>query len=799
MKPKKPFPVLLFGNLKTLLLSMLIASALGFWILPAYAGGGGENLLLVVNPNDEPSLRIANAYIAARHIPANNVLYLVPPSAGGGGTYEIAITEAEFDAYYLTPIYNAIAARGLINQIDYIGTLGQPHTVNGYSITNCLAQLTQFHNGLSVAGIVYRPSELLQHPSFPSTNFTYTFGSNSAIHHTQALPNLSGTAPTPTVQWYMAGMIGYAGQYGLQTDQVIQSLQRSVAADGTKPQGTIYFEDSGDSARVTTSRKPYWAGVESYMTAYGIPWIQESSSLPVNRQDVMGAQIGVPGFIAPQGSKYLPGSWADNLTSWGGIYAGDPGPNETTTSMLIQAGCAATAGTVAEPNGVQERFPLCDLFVFHHEGSTLGEAFYKSVYMPDLILFHGDLLSQAFADIPQVNFTSSPANGSSVNGTISVSATASLINPGVATGIGSFTLFVDGTSSGLTSSGSSSVTFNLNTTTLTDGVHELRVVAYNNSQAASEGYAILNVAVNNHGESVAIAGTNSYQINWNQTVPLSISAVQGSGPAITGIQLQSNGRVVGSINGSSGVINLSGSQLAFYGNPITPVALLSNSSQVVGPTITINKTTRALVGTRPTPFSNQNPGFDYFYYAGAAGNTLATTNFSGSATMVGHAYEAAINYGYGSAVNLPTPLLGGSGAGLAIAIKGSFTVTTPGEYQFCGALSDWTSVGILVDGVSIRSFDRWNGSSFVAQPASYPSFDSGGSAYLLPGEHTVTFQLVQATAPSGSLSALFYYDTLRVGVPYNISGAGGFLHPGVSLANFATAPTFYTTQKTNGH
>jgi hypothetical protein len=46
---------------------------------PVYAGGGGENMLLIVNPNDETSLRIANAYVQARHIPVNNILYIAPP------------------------------------------------------------------------------------------------------------------------------------------------------------------------------------------------------------------------------------------------------------------------------------------------------------------------------------------------------------------------------------------------------------------------------------------------------------------------------------------------------------------------------------------------------------------------------------------------------------------------------------------------------------------------------------------------------------------------------------------------
>ena len=788
-------PSLLCRSLKKIVLFVLILISGGFWGA-AKAGGGGENLLLVVNPNEEWALRIANAYIAARHIPANNVLYIVPPSSGGGGATQMVINEAALDSVYINPIYNAIAARGLINQIDYIGVIGQPHVVFNLAFTDCLAQLTQLHNGMTAASIISRPSELLQDPTFFNThNFDYSYGTNAAIHHSQALPNLSGTSPTPTVQWYMAGMIGYAGQHGLQADQVIQSLQRSVAGDGAKPQGTFYFENSGDAARSGT-RKYYWASVEGYMTAHGIPWIEEASALPVNRPDVMGVQIGVAGFFAPQGSNYLPGSWADNLTSYGGIYYSDAGPNETTTSMLIQAGCAASGGTILEPLAVQERFPLCDIFVFQHEGSTLGEAFYKSLKQPDLNMFHGDLLSQPFADIPLVSFTSAPSDGAIVNGIIQVSATASLNNPSIATGIASFTLFVDGTNSGLTSSGNSSATFNLNTTTLSDGCHELRAVAYNNSQAASEGYAILNVAVNNHGQSVGIAGTNSYNINWNQTLPLSVSAIQGSGPTITGIQLQSNGRVLGSISGTGGIITVNATQLAFRGNPITPVALLSNGGQILGPTIMVNQMTRPFYGTKITPFSNQNPGFDFYYYPGAAGNTLATTNFTGTPAMVGHGLGAVMN----SSLNLPTPLLGGSGVGLAISMNASFTVTTAGEYLFCPRLSDWTSVGILIDGVLLRSFDRWNGSSYLglSMGYSFDTYDDGVSAYLLPGEHTVTIQLAQATLPNSGLLAKLFYSSPRVGVPFTYARTGDY-QPGVIIGAIPAAPTFYTIQKTNGH
>ena len=797
MHPQEPRYYFLSHRLKKFCLLLLLMVGIG---IPAYAGGGGENLLLVVNPNDEPSLRIANAYIALRHIPANNVLYLVPPLAPGGGATALMINESQFTSSYVNPIYNAIASRGLINQIDYIGLLGQSHIVstgNSHALTDCLSQLTQMHNGMHVSDIFGRDSELFQGPEiFDTYTFNYTQGSNFAIHHSQVWPNLSGTSPTPMLQWYMGGMIAYTGQFGMPPEQVIRNLQRTVTADGTKPKGTIYFEDNNSDPY--RSRKLYWPAVEDYMTAHGIPWVQEIGTLPVSHQDVMGAQIGVVGYVVPQGAKYLPGSWAENLTSWSGMYYTDPGPLENPNGKLIQAGCAATGGTVMEPGANPRRFSMPEFYVFQHDGSTLGEAFYKTLMSPDLNLFHGDLLSQAFADIPQVIFTSAPGDGSTVNGLLSLSASASLTNPITATGIASLSLFVDGLNTGMSVSGSAG-TFNLDTTTLTDGVHEFRVVAYNNSQAASEGCAILNAAVNNLGQSVGIAGTNSYTIAWNQSLPLSVNTNQGTGPAITGIQLQCNGRVLGSIAGTSGTISLSGTQLACHGNPITPVALLSNGKQVQGTSITVNCHPKLFQGTAQTPVINRNPGFDYYYYPGAAGNTLAKTDFTGTASSVGHSNFASINH-YNWDANLPTSLSGTNSAGYAVAIKGSFTVTTPGEYSFFGLLTGWTSAGILVDGVLVRSYDTWNGSSFVvlAGGVSPHPFDTGATVYLSQGEHTVTFQLVEKTPLSGT-SAIFYFSTERPGVPNTFVKTGQPYDPGNGVSNFAGAPMFYTVQKTNAH
>jgi hypothetical protein len=136
-----------------LLLTSVIA-ALG--VGRAMAGSGGENMLLVVNPSDPASLQIANAYAAFRDIPAKNIVYITPPSdyQNNGAS----ISQAEVMADYLTPIAAAISARGLTNQINYIGTIGQPvsYTINAdpglsatvaNSMSYALSLLTPLTNG----------------------------------------------------------------------------------------------------------------------------------------------------------------------------------------------------------------------------------------------------------------------------------------------------------------------------------------------------------------------------------------------------------------------------------------------------------------------------------------------------------------------------------------------------------------------------------------------------------------------------------------------------------------------------
>jgi hypothetical protein len=224
----------------------------------AVAGGGGENMLLVVNPNDSASLQIANAYAVLRDVPTNNILFLAPPPNYHNDGQPIS--QADAANYYLTPIANAIASRGLASQIDYIGTIGQatcysitsqistPCT-NANSLNYALELLTPLTNGsgLTLQNATYQyatgpTSALYQDPS------SLPVGGNSAIHHA-AVYNVTYPVATNTIStsYYMSGAIGYTGTNGNTVGEVIASLQSAVVGDGSHSGGTIYFENTGDT------------------------------------------------------------------------------------------------------------------------------------------------------------------------------------------------------------------------------------------------------------------------------------------------------------------------------------------------------------------------------------------------------------------------------------------------------------------------------------------------------------------------------------------------------------------------
>ena len=158
------------------------------------------------------------------------------------------------DSVYVDPISEAIEERGLDGQIDFIGLLGQSEryqlaeeSQDRQSLSYGLLQLSQFANGVEAASLDQTPTGIAIE------------GGNEALRSSTIYENVRFSDGTfGESQYYVSGLIGYTGQFGITADQVIQSLSSSVAADGTNPQGTIYFEENDNirSCLLYTSPSP---------------------------------------------------------------------------------------------------------------------------------------------------------------------------------------------------------------------------------------------------------------------------------------------------------------------------------------------------------------------------------------------------------------------------------------------------------------------------------------------------------------------------------------------------------------
>jgi tetratricopeptide (TPR) repeat protein len=87
------------------------------WPTPGLmAGGGPENVAVVVNSDSFASLAVANAFVAARQVPASNLVHL---ALGDLTDFEI-VDVATFRERILRPAFETLETRGLAAQIDYL-------------------------------------------------------------------------------------------------------------------------------------------------------------------------------------------------------------------------------------------------------------------------------------------------------------------------------------------------------------------------------------------------------------------------------------------------------------------------------------------------------------------------------------------------------------------------------------------------------------------------------------------------------------------------------------------------------
>ena len=242
---------------------------------------------------------------------------------------------------------------------------------------------------------------------------------------------------------------------------------------------------------------------------------------------------------------FAPGAFADHLTSFAGHFGT---ASQTKMSRWIAKGAVGSSGTVEEPCNYTGKFPHARTHYFYDQGATLGEAYLRGIgFVPFQVQFIGDPLARPYTHIPRVTID---GLGSSASGIESFSASATTTKPGAT--IDRFVLMANGVT--LDEAGVSGA-FQFDTTSLPDGVNEIRVVAYDDTLLESRGSATMMVTVDNRGRLPTLT-PSAASGDLSTSLRFSVSA-----PGAEEVRLVRAGAVLGAVGGASGAISLFGMNL----------------------------------------------------------------------------------------------------------------------------------------------------------------------------------------------------------------------------------------------
>jgi hypothetical protein len=262
----------------------------------------------------------------------------------------------------------------------------------------------------------------------------------------------------------------------------------------------------------------------------------------------MGLMTGWPTFdFKASGSTILPGAICEHLTSSGGMMATIGG--QTPLTDFLKFGAAGASGTVIEPIALQAKFPLPSLQLHYARGCSLAESFYQAVTGPYQLLIVGDPLCQPWAVIPEVRVSGIVA-GQEVSGTISLGPMATT---GEGHRVGSFEIMVDGRVVARSEPGK---TVPLDTTSLADGYHEVRVVAIHEDAIETQGRIVVPIVVKNHDAPLEFTVTPRDKVP--STSKLQVFVRQRGATAIA---IRQNSRELARVEGEEGTVEIEAAQL----------------------------------------------------------------------------------------------------------------------------------------------------------------------------------------------------------------------------------------------
>lgn len=499
---------------------ILLAAVLSCQAGAGWSGGSPETTLLVVNADSPLSLAVANEYVRLRGLPERQVLWLtgVPPRE--------TIDEATFRTRVLSPIREHLRTTGLEREIDLIAySAGFPYAVGfrgdekaaglkpdrARGDAGSLTGMTFFRDEVARGGIAYLRRDA--NPYFRRPRATMSAGEGGLTPASGPLPVAFEPARgfRSRYEWTRGGadgagrhvlsvMLAYTGLRGNSLPEIRAYLRRAAASDGTRPTGTVYLMDNPDVR--ARARRPMFPATLAALQARGRRaeiLVQgrdgQNGREPVGKKDVVGVVAGTRRFDwAGSGSVMLPGAIAESFTSYGGHFGFD---SQTKLSEFLRHGAAGSSGAVREPYAFAEKFPVPLLHVHYADGCSLAEAFYQSVANPYQLIVVGDPLARPFAQFAEVSLDGF-ADDQRVSGVVVLQPR---VRPAPQRPVARVEFWIDGLPVGASAA---SEPFALDTRSLADGSHELRIVAVEAGPIETRSERVRRLWVDNHGLSVDI-------------------------------------------------------------------------------------------------------------------------------------------------------------------------------------------------------------------------------------------------------------------------------------------------------
>jgi uncharacterized protein (TIGR03790 family) len=550
----------LFRNSLLLLIALACSAS-------AWAGGGPEGVLLVVNPLSPSSLTIANHYARLRAIPADNLLYLPWP-------VNVPTTDVDtFRQRILLPILANLRQRKVTDQIDTIlyssdfpwgvtlnkdvskfveearrsrpadgpdksdaqtAALAWPKHLTPVGSLNGLTYLWQAVGPGFATYFEVQSNHYMQLPTAGDEGVASAGFRATREYSAQGAAVASGGR-----RYLLSMMLAVTAGRGNSVDEAVAYLARSAAADGTHPKGTIYFvKNSNIRSRV---RDGLFPAVVAELTRLGVAAEIIEGTLPLNRKDVQGVVMGTAVFDwKASNSTILPGALCDNFTSFGGIMTA--GAGQAPLSEFLRYGAAGATGTVTEPYAIAAKFPSPWVQTHYARGCTLAEALYQSVHAPYQLLMVGDPLCRPWADVPEVS-VGGVESSQSVRGLLKLHPTATLPLGKMVQG---FELFVDAQRVAECPTGG---TLTLDTAKVADGYHELRVVARGPAPIETQGRQVVPLRFDNHDRRIEASLVVPGPYRADASVRIAVRS-----PGTVGIVAIQGSRIVGKVAAEQGEI-----------------------------------------------------------------------------------------------------------------------------------------------------------------------------------------------------------------------------------------------------